>query len=184
MDLWFYVEVTPICHCNFFLFFYKNYYRSVKLDGRGTGHLWRMWVPMLITLKGNKELISFQKVNNVPLILRSPWLREARVCVRCIYVKARVTVVVCVGFTHIFLCFLTSPPPSTRPTFTRYRLSVPLFFYDFGRFTLQRCTYVREPQLCALINCNLYFDRRPMTSKRKRFYFRNFILISTFNSSI
>lgn len=111
MDLWFYVEVTPICHCNFFLFFYKNYYRSVKLDGRGTGHLWRMWVPMLITLKGNKELISFQKVNNVPLILRSPWLREARVCVRCIYVKARVTVVVCVGFTHIFLCFLTSPPP-------------------------------------------------------------------------
>lgn len=115
MDLWFYVEVTPICHCNFFLFFYKNYYRSVKLDGRGTGHLWRMWVPMLITLKGNKELISFQKVNNVPLILRSPWLREARVCVRCIYVKARVTVVVCVGFTHIFLCFLTSPPPLYSP---------------------------------------------------------------------
>lgn len=143
MDLWLHAEVTPICYCDFFSFFYKNYYRSVKLDGRGSGHLWRMWV----LTKTKRFLLIFQSQSYVPLILRSPWLKVVFVCVLCICKRTRNGR--CVRRVHAHFFVFSYEPPSILPTYTRYRLSVPLFFYDYvvlhcyGVPVCVNCTCVR-----------------------------------------
>jgi hypothetical protein len=108
----------------------------------------------------NKELVI---ISQVSLILRSPWLHMTDGCVRACACSTRACAL---GFTHIFCVFLRISPP-LRPSYARYSLSVPLFFYDYTVHAA--LASVRDPHVCELINCNLYFDRRPMTMYGKQF---------------
>lgn len=101
-----------------------------------------------VSTQQNKEiLLIFQSQSYVPLILRSPWLKVVVVCVRCICKRTRNGR--CVRRVHAHFFVFSYEPPSILPTYTRYRLSVPLFFYDYvvlhcyGVPVCVNCTCVR-----------------------------------------
>lgn len=118
-----YDQVTPFVFWNFiflrlyYIFCYENYHRSVKLDRGGTGHLWRMWV-------NNKNIYLITKEVNY-----SAFLYITRCAYVCVCKGLRMHVWGCsrTFFSRVFL-----RTPTMRPTYTLYRLSVPLFYHGYA----------------------------------------------------